>query len=280
MDNNQYEAIKSVAWDAEAPDGRPPVPFHVLVGEGIDLVRFCQRNWEPRKSGGDIAIPGLRSAVGNGSFHEGVAEELMSLVEALQKAQTDYRLVVDQRRGAPSERAHFVLTEIRATLQWCFDDGEDDDNDARLTSLLDTHEDAASHDAIAAALYDFAELAERVKERLDGLGGFEPKLIDEARELANALREVSAGPSAYPNEEDEALALDLKNRFLELVYRKSQQIRAAARFVFRRHPKLIREVSSAYARRSRAARRQRTQESDIQELSVPESQAKTEVQAS
>jgi hypothetical protein len=46
-----------------------------------------------------------------------------------------------------------------------------------------------------------------------------------------------------------------------------QQVRAAARFVFRQKPKLVREVTSAYERRKRRASRRAKEE----ELSTGES---------
>lgn len=34
------------AWELPTADDKASVPFHVLVGEAVDVARFAQRNWE------------------------------------------------------------------------------------------------------------------------------------------------------------------------------------------------------------------------------------------
>lgn len=113
-------------------------------------------------------------------------------------------------------------------------------------------------DTLAAALDDYAGFAELHRSRMDGLGGFDVALIDEARERARELRERSAQrivgePSAQRE------ALDLRNRMATLLYERMQTVRAAARFVFRHNPETVRRVTSAY-QRQRVARHRRRQE--------------------
>lgn len=245
------------AWKLEEAPARLPRPFDVLSGEAVELARICLRHWEPALGEtGQVIEPGLKSAVQvGGHFSATAPQDLIEITDALQAAQTEYRLLVDSPRVAPTERGQFLLSEIRATLQWLFDDGNDDVSDAQLVALGEAHDDALSQDAVAAALYDYAALAERHSARLQNLGGFDVANIPEAREVAQALREHSGGPTKRPAEPGVDAALELRNRLGSLLHHKVLTARAAMRFVFRHHPKIARQAGSAYERKARARRR-------------------------
>lgn len=261
MNQDALKKWEPQAWKIEQPLDRLPVPLHVAMGEAVDVARFCQRHWTPAQDeGGTVIRPGLASAVGNGTFTQNIVEEILELQAALQEAQTKYRLLVMAPESAPMERAQFVLSELRDTLDWLFDDGKDTDGDAQMAALADAHDGAISQDAVAAALFDYAELAERHRDKVQGLGGFDVRLIDEARKLSTDLREYSAGPPKTEAPTVQHQALDLRNRLATLLYDRMQRARSAARFVFRRHPELIRQVTSPYVRRQRAALRQQSEE--------------------
>jgi hypothetical protein len=51
-------------------------------------------------------------------------------------------------------------------------------------------------DSLAAELSDYAALARQEAEGLEGLGGFEMSLVDEAENLARQLRERPATPAS------------------------------------------------------------------------------------
>jgi hypothetical protein len=55
-------------------------------------------------------------------------------------------------------------------------------------------------------------------------------------------------------------ALQLRNRLAMLVYDRILLVRAAARFVFRGHPDLVKKVGSHYSRKRRAALRDKKSE--------------------
>jgi hypothetical protein len=88
---------------------------------------------------------------------------------------------------------------------------------------------------------------------MDGLGGFDAAHIDEARTVAAELR---ARPSAAATGSDASrAALALRNKLVVLLMGRMSAVRAAARFVFRGQPEIVREVTSDYERRRRAAGR-------------------------
>ena len=123
--------------------------------------------------------------------------------------------------------AEFVLREIVTTAEFAFDDGVLDVEDARLDALAAQHDSPTSQDAQAAALDDYAAFAAQHRERLDGLGGFDAALIDEASVRARELRVRSVQrlvgePSAQRE------AIDLRNRLATLLYERMRRPREIA----------------------------------------------------
>jgi len=257
------------AWSA--PEAREvlPLPFNVLAGEALDALRFAQRYWNPSGGHGSQGkLPGLVSAVKGGRFVATLPLELEELYAVMQEGQSSYILLSKKSSAAPVDHAEFVLGEMKATLTWLFDDGETTDEDAALEQLSEAHGSAQSHDAIAAALFDYAELADRNRAAINGLGGFDLALIDEARQLGQHLRGQSAGPATPGPEGDVREALLLRNRLATMVYDRILTVRAAARFVFRAHPDIVKEVSSQYQRKRRAVLRGKQKSEDIVEAEV------------
>ena len=71
---------------------------------------------------------------------------------------------------------------------------------------------------------------------------------------SDAARIGAQNPSA------EQRAQEHRNRLAALLVRRMNRVRAAARFVFRNHSDIVREVTSTYERRRRAARRRHAAE--------------------
>jgi hypothetical protein len=227
-----------------------PIPLHVLQGEAIDVAKFYEKYFATTKErrGLDTVVDEKRGLTND------TAEDIRSLREAVQHAHTAYMNAVSPGTAAPVERATFVRDEIVSTLEWLFDDGVEDERDAQLQAVKKEYEDDPdSHDAWAAELDGWAGLASQYRKEMDGLGGFDAKLIDEATALAAEFRDRPAVPAALP--EDAAKAKALRNRLVMVLWSRMGVVRAAARFVFRNQPELIREVTSAYERRRRAAAR-------------------------
>ena len=69
------------AWAVEARLDTLRVPFHVLAGEALAVVRFAKRYWDPgHDESGNVSRPGLGSAIGAGRFSDGIADEIQSHV--------------------------------------------------------------------------------------------------------------------------------------------------------------------------------------------------------
>ena len=229
------------------------VPLFVLAGESVDVARFHAKYWNEHQEAGKTRRRGLSSAMKNGQLGPKTGEEILSLREAVSQAQARYFLTFDQNVN-PTERGYFLLGEMTATLEYLLDDGIEDEKDAQLAKIDAAHaDDPESFDALASALDDYAAFADVHRKAMSGLGGFDAGHIDEARKVAAELRERPSLGAAVSEASRTALAL--RNKLVVLLMTRMSAVRAAARFVFRGQPEIVREVTSEYERRRRAAGR-------------------------
>jgi hypothetical protein len=256
MSQNALEQWKASALALPATDFTPRLPIYVLIGEAHDLATLAEKRWKARYSKDNTLLePGLELA--GAKLEANLPERLHSLAEALQQAQSAYLLTTGvSGRKELMDRGNFVVNEVKAVLEWYFDDGIEDENDSKLARVLAEHQkNPDTPDALASELRDYAALAEEHRAELEGLGGFEVSLIDEATQLAAQLRALPAEPTQDPNRQQTREALDLRNRISWMLQRQMSMLRAAARFVFRHHPELARSFPSTYERKKRAAAR-------------------------
>ncbi len=249
-------------WKGEATElgvepATPSAPLHFLYEDALAVARFHARYWTAERSAdGVVGRRGLEQAVGAGvlrnELNERTGADIRSLVAAVQEAHVAYLLRTEPLPASPAERGRFVLSEITAALEWLFDDGveEDDSTGGRVGAARD--EAPETVEELAFALEDYSRLAEPYREAIDGIGGFDAALVDEAREIAAALR-AHALPS--PPSPETAAALALRGKLITLLLARMELVRAAARFVFRDDPEILREATSAYEPRVRAAAR-------------------------
>ncbi|MEP7123849.1 MAG: hypothetical protein ABJE95_23170 [Byssovorax sp.] len=222
------------------------MPLGVLIAEAGIAAAFVRRRW---KATAEHA--GLESAV-NESFTADTGRELGELGRAVDEADAAYR-AIPARPPNPANEGRRALRDVVATLGWYLDGGDDVRGraavDALRAALAKVGRSAA---ALARVLDDAARLAAGHRAALSGLGGFDPRQIDAAKGLARALRERPREP---PKERRDALAL--RNKLVALLRYRLATVRAAARFVFRDRPEIIREVTSAHERTRRKSGREK-----------------------
>ena len=263
MSKSLIDTLHAEARALSLPLPEIGVPFHVLTGEAIDVAGFFKRYYEPSIAPKTKVVlrPGLAS-VGEEKLSAQAGKRITQLVKEFQAAQTRYQLTAEAPASTEDvERGRFVLSELTAALEFLFDDGVEDERDAQLARVRQANDDTSSTDALAAALSDYAGLAEAYRDELDGLGDFDATMIDEAKELATTVHARSAG-GASETAPLGASALEQRNRLATLLVQEVARVRKAARFVFRHHPQIRREVTSTYERRARAARRRAAAKSE------------------
>lgn len=235
---------------------RHDVPIHVFLAEAVDVASASRRFWLP-SGAGDSLVPGLSQA--GLRVREAIAEEILELVPAAQAAQIDYLLAINPgaSRGLLA-RAERVGDDLESALEWAFDDGVEDEKDAQLAAAKAN--DGHSIDRIALDLEELAELAERHVDLLREIPLFDLGAVAEARDIARQLRSLPR-PNALA--EEVAAKLARRNQVFCVLDARVKGLRAAARYVFRKHPAVVREFTSAYARRRRLAVRLKKQKAAV-----------------
>ncbi|WP_437929255.1 hypothetical protein WMF37_08290 [Sorangium sp. So ce291] len=245
---SDFDRWVKVAAGSERTDNPLNIPYDIAVREAVTAAAFVKKYWEP-----DGDRPGLKRV--KSRLPAASSEELLSIVHAVQEAQTRLLLVVDPAVADLGERARFVVDELESALEFLLDDDVDEPADAQLARIKEFHaQDGQRSSALSQALRDYAGLAESLKDRLvEADEAFDVRLIAEARKLAEDLqrRALAAAPEAGAS----AAATTTRNQLLHLMVARVGAIRKTAAHVFRRHPEVAREVTSAYERRRRAAAR-------------------------
>lgn len=246
---------RAVSIRARARQARPPLSL--LYEEALDLARFHARYWKTeRDASGRVVRRGLEQAVRPNApkddLNEATGSEIVSLVEAAQEAHVAYLLWTEPLPNDQGERGLFVLSELTAALEWLFEERLEGDEAEANPPVGAQAEEPETVDELVRALEEYAKLAEPYRRELDRLGGFDASLIDEAHELAATLwaRSLESMHSA-----DAASALALRGKIVDLLLGRMDLVRAAARFVFRREPEILREAMSTYRPPTRARAR-------------------------
>ena len=250
----------------DVPETQPGAPITVLTGEAIDLAYFLEEHWEPsiRK---DRPLPGLKDAVRNDLITEQTPLEIFELGLAVTNAHSKFRRLNPAELEAPVERGTFLLFELKHSLKFLFDDGKNDERDAELKRLSESHSDTDSHDGLAQSLEGFALFAHDHRDELATLPEFDPNFIDEAMRIAQALRAQSALKLSDSTREEQSHLLSVRNRLITLLRDRVNAARRAARYVFRNHPGVAYQAGSAYERRKRA-RREAHEAEAVQEVTA------------
>jgi hypothetical protein len=154
-------------------------------------------------------------------------------------------------------------------LEYFLDDGVEDENDQRFAKLVAAHRDAPdAADALAIELDEYATIADLHRKKIDGLGGFDAKMIDEARKLSKEL--LAMAPNE-PVSTEATAALAKRNRFLQLLDQRVRRVRSVARYVFRHHPDTARGIVSLYTRKRRLeAKRSATRKKNAEPAPTPD----------
>lgn len=265
MSTSEIEVWRAEAEAVPEDKARLGMPMSVLTSEAVNVAAFVREHWEPVVDPvtKEVKVPGLRQAVKKGekgiALKKSLEQDILSLQRATQEGQVQFLLMSrgGKSDGQAAERGVFVLAEIKNSLEWLLDDGVQDEKDEALENVTEEHADDGDNlDDLAQALDDYGALAGANREGLAALETFDVALIDEATKLAATLRQ----PEQRGDKEAARAATEarvLRDRLATLLQQRMGRVRAAARHVYRHHPKLLREVTSSYQRTKRAAARRK-----------------------
>jgi hypothetical protein len=245
---SDYDRWLEAAKGLGSPDNPLKVPYDIALHEAGQVAGFMRRYWEPTPG-----LPGLSQV--KTRLPESTGEDIVSIVHALQEAQTRLLLLVDPVVVNLGERARFLVDEIESAIDFLLDDDVEEPADAQLAALQTFHAQGGQRSsALHQALSDYAALAESLEARLAEVDdGFNVAMIAEAKELSVKL---AAAPAAPPPAQAEVKnAVHVRNGLLSLLMAQVALVRKGAARVFRAFPETYREVTSTYERRKRAATR-------------------------
>lgn len=256
MDNDIHEMAQAALakWSARArgvEEAKFGVPLYSLLGDASDVARLFEQHWRELPFKPNRMLPGFEAIAVTSLLDANTGAEIRELQLAITAAQSDYLVLAQTEDSGPMDRAEFVLQEIRSTLAFLFDDGEHAHADEQLATMERAYPTSGSQDAMALGLQGFADLAERHRDELSNIAGFNVAIIDEARTLAGSLRKRSAQLQARSNANEQRAALSLRNRLLTLLCERVQRVRRGAQYLFRGHPEVLRKFSNQHDRRQR-----------------------------
>lgn len=107
-------------------------------------------------------------------------------------------------------------------------------------------------DATALELDDYVALATPHRDEIDGAVEFDAALLDEAPGVSAKLRAL---PPVDENKAARKALYDRRNKIINVLYKRVNMVRSAARAAFRHHPEIAQGATSTYARKVRAESR-------------------------
>lgn len=246
---DDYDRWLSDANAVESTDNPLKVPYDVALKEAVSAAAFVEKYWEPAG-----ARPGLSHV--KKRLPRATSEAIVSQVHAVQEAQTRLLLIVDPVVLDQGDRARVLVDELESAIAFTLDNDVHEEADNQLAQVRAFHaQDGQRSGALAQALRDYAALAKQLKARIVVADeAFDPAWITEATALAKTLDAAALDKAAASSDAARAAAAT-RNRLLSLLQVNVNLVRRTARHVFRNHPEIQREATSAYDRRRRAAAR-------------------------
>ncbi len=238
---------------AEALDAKAVLlggmPLRDRVYEADGVASMLRKLWEPSA---ELHLPGMKETAAQVPL--AVAGEIESLCRAIRFVHTDgiFPTLPPAEVPALEVRARKLISTLSNACELVLDDDVEEPADKALANAKSRAEDDTRATRIQ-YLFDLAAVAEEVKDRLATLRSFDPGWIAEARDVAQKLS--SEGPPVAGQPADPKV--DLRNRLVTLLDHRVSKVRRAARFVYRDHPEVVRQLTSSYERKRRVEAKRR-----------------------
>jgi hypothetical protein len=113
--------------------------------------------------------------------------------------------------------------------------------------MREEYDAAHSHDALALALEGFSHLASQHEAAIKEMGVVDVGIINEALEVADALRRRSADRLVGADAMREEM-MKLRNRLIAALQDRMNNVRRTIRFIFRKQPDIVEKAGSRYFR--------------------------------
>ena len=234
-------------------DFRPRMPYATWMNEALAVAVFVETHTMPRLDPvtNKEITPGLNSinTKKKTTFDLNTAVKIRLMHDAVSEAHFRYSVCVKtERNGEQLERAREVYSEIRDALWFVLEGGNNEAELNELASVDSMIEERKNVDDLAHALSQYARLARTHQSALEDLGSFNVELIDEANNLSTAL----IGQKLAMQSQESTELRKQRNRLMALLNEEISEVRRVAKYVFRKHPSIVKEALSAFERKARA----------------------------
>jgi hypothetical protein len=209
---------------------------NALIKEAADLSVFAKRYWTS-----NAERPGLSDA-GNRLSRDFIPQ-FNSLFESLKEVHGNYLAMVaaDPIPEPTVKRGRKLLKELTLFVGWYEETEESNlailDTIARVAAA--NINDLDSPHALAYALYNYASITRDILDLNGPAGGVDTDTADEAFSVVSQL--IDAGRSQTTASEEVLSLAALRRKLSFLLQRRVHLLRSTIRFIFRKHPAIIRE---------------------------------------
>ena len=247
-----------INWNKEYKKYNPietlSMPLNVFLDEASKAAGFVDSYFEPKNG-----LAGMKSAAPLITEH--TSEEILSLVEAVSKAHNTYlKNRVDKESNVGiGKKVRAWLKEMRTIMAFAFwPEPGDREKESAYRALMELNRDARTrrHTRIVELSQDvmnYLLLAQKYDRFLKGVPGYDQALLDRGKWFDENMTHVFRGRPA-PSK-TAATALDQRKRLCTALQQRVRAVRTAAKFVFRDHPGVVKEVTSSFERTRRAKSR-------------------------
>lgn len=217
------------------------MPVNVYAGEAIAIAARIEWHQVPR-DGAKFSLAPHADRLGGD-----VAAQIVYLVDHVRIAES---LIAQSRVTDPEKlmaKGQPALVRMRSALEVIVDDDVRDDKDTVVESLRKAHASVPARKAdLASALAAYADTCKLFAVELSGLDGFDPSVVVQAAQIADAL-----SASGTSTKTDTKAAIGRRNRLMRMIRTRLAKVRKIARFTFSAHPEIVAVFFSAHLREQR-----------------------------
>ena len=236
--------LEAQATTQSSADVDVQMPVNVYTSEAIAIAARIEWHQVPR-DGVPVTLAGHAARLGGD-----VAAQIVYLADQVRIADS----IIAQSRVTDPEKlmakGQPILVRLRSALEVVVDDGVRDDKDIVVESLRKAHDSVPGSKAdMASALAAYADACNLLEADLADLAGFDPKLVVQAAEIADAL-----SASGNATKTDTKSVIGRRNRLMGMIRTRLAKVRRIARFTFSDHPEVVAQFFSAFRRERRGAK--------------------------
>jgi hypothetical protein len=239
-------------WRREAKsqgEAKIGLPLASLLGEALDLAAHFDAHWGAAAEAPDG--PCFSQLDGRRIYRQ-LGEEIRELAQVIASVQAARSLTRRPPIASALSAGQRLLSELRSTLAFVFDDPQDERARAQLERLAKEFTGTLSQDALALALESYADLLTEHRAEVERETNFDFAECEQARCVAAALRQNSSNLlTAAASQQTTAL----RNQLLTLLVARMRSVRRAARYLFREDPERIKLFESVHERARRRVRK-------------------------